>query len=318
MADSPMWVEGDPGDNRYNADEYRHWQEAIRGGATGVYPTTGLLVSQRAAGANMSVDVAVGTAFVAGSEEADQGMYAQHIGPSAVNRTIAAAHASNARRDIVGIQIEDKAISGSVDAGDVVVITGTASGSPVDPTLPDNFLPLARVAVAASATTIVNANITDLREGGTIRYGWDPNSGLLRPWDCAWGFIEQSVSTTDHVLITAEQNITGVSIQWNAVANRFYKTTVHMPRCQQVNNPAEMQAFITDGSNSHITGGMWAHYFNENEVDSIHIVLVEGGIPAGSLTRKLRVSSTFANGKVMGESSPGHITVEDVGAAGAP
>jgi hypothetical protein len=77
--------------------------------------------------------------------------------------TIAAANASNPRIDVVGIQVSDSQYSGSTNSWALTVVTGTAAASPVVPTFPANFLPLALVWVPAAASNIVAADIVDLR-----------------------------------------------------------------------------------------------------------------------------------------------------------
>lgn len=135
--------------------------------------TTGdFAVIQRGAGANMSVDVLTGGALVGGTESATQGVYFV-FNDATVNVVISASDPTNARIDVIGLQIRDKEYSGGTDDARLVVITGTPAGSPVVPTLPADFLTLAHVAVAANAGSIVTGNITDKRvqtasKGGII------------------------------------------------------------------------------------------------------------------------------------------------------
>lgn len=80
-----------------------------------------------------------------------------------VNKTIAAAHATLSRRDIVVAHLYDNIFDASGNNfWALEVITGTPASSPVDPTTPTSTLKLARIAVAPAVTSIVNANITDL------------------------------------------------------------------------------------------------------------------------------------------------------------
>lgn len=70
---------------------------------------------------------------------------------------IAPGNPTNPRQDIV-----------VATADGLVVREGTPAGSPVDPTLVDGDVVLARIAVAANATTVVTGNITDLRFFGGV------------------------------------------------------------------------------------------------------------------------------------------------------
>lgn len=78
--------------------------------------------------------------------------------PTKTSLTIATADATNARKDIVVL----------TTAGAIAVRTGTPAGSPADPTLTAGDVPLARIAVAALAASILTANITDLRSRGGV------------------------------------------------------------------------------------------------------------------------------------------------------
>lgn len=81
----------------------------------------------------------------------------------AVNLAIASSDPSNPRIDVVGAQVEDAAYSGSNNDWKLAVVTGTAAASPTIPTFPNNFVPLALVWVPAASTSIVSADILDLR-----------------------------------------------------------------------------------------------------------------------------------------------------------
>jgi len=171
VTDSALFVAGAPSDNRYDASALRHFVAYLTRGRTGVWPSNSLAVSQHAGTPNMSVDVTRGTAIVIGSEVTDQGSYLQHISAAVTNQPIGVANGSNPRNDIVGVQIQDSGVSGSTNTDEsnaLQVIPGTPAGSPTDPTLPDNFCPLARVRVRAAATSVLNSDITDLRTFGAL------------------------------------------------------------------------------------------------------------------------------------------------------
>src|SRR5258708_332660 len=111
----------------------------------------------------------------------------------------------------------------------------------------DTAIPTPQVGQSCVITTGSTAGVR-VYSGATV--GW------TRPWNMAWGYVGRSVSITDHVLITGEQGIDGMSVTWTALANRIYRTGIHMPRAQQITNSAELQAYITDDSNTHIDGGL--------------------------------------------------------------
>ena len=135
----------------------------------------GLAVSQRAAGVNMSVDVAIGDAFVRRSD----GSYAHPVFNDAVyNQVISAADGSNPRRDIIVLYVDygqtpSTAVSNNTNGVvKIKVVNGTPAGSPVDPNdaaiqssvgAGNPFTKLARVRVPAGQTSISNSLIDDLR-----------------------------------------------------------------------------------------------------------------------------------------------------------
>lgn len=157
---SPLWLEN----LEYSATDMRRL-------VTALFPLDGciedgdLKVTQHGAGA-MSVDVAVGSAVIAGTAVSGQGSYL--FGSDAtVTATISGAPGSGQSRiDAIVAQIQDQdADGGSDNDGIIAVVTGTAAstGSEVAPSLPASSIVLAHVLVGPSVTTILTANITDFR-----------------------------------------------------------------------------------------------------------------------------------------------------------
>lgn len=143
----------------------------------GAMDGTSYMVTQRGAGANMSVDIAANAgvygvaAYVQGDAVAGQALYAVAPHNAVINETIAAAHASLPRVDRVILEVLDNVhdASGS-NLARTRVLTGTAtSGDTLDnPTgataVPNSALLLADILVGAGATSITNANIRDRRK----------------------------------------------------------------------------------------------------------------------------------------------------------
>jgi hypothetical protein len=118
--------------------------DAVVGGFNRTGVLLGCGVSQRAAGANMSVDVAAGVVMVGGL----------HAIVAATNVAVSAADATNPRLDLV-------VANGS---GVISVLTGVAAGAPIEPTLdPTTYAVLAQLYVPATATTVTTARIIDRR-----------------------------------------------------------------------------------------------------------------------------------------------------------
>jgi hypothetical protein len=90
------------------------------------------------------------------------GVY-QFFNDAATQLTVTTANPSNPRIDRVVVTILDAYYSGSSNTVTFQVIAGTPAGSPTAPSTPQNSISLATIAVAAGATSITNANITDTR-----------------------------------------------------------------------------------------------------------------------------------------------------------
>lgn len=152
-------------DSVYNANSLGLVARDVIG--EGVTTATGLVVSQRSSSANMSVDVAAGICWVQGDEDAAQPTYRVRAG-SVTNVAVTSAHASQPRIDLVVVRVADSQFSGSDDEATLEVIAGTPAASPAAPALPDNAVVLAQIAVAAQATEVLDANVTDLRQPFTV------------------------------------------------------------------------------------------------------------------------------------------------------
>lgn len=132
----------------------------------GVRSRLDLKVTQRGAGANMSVDVAVGGAVVTGDNQSNQGNYEVFF-DAVTNVTGFVATGSNTRYDLVGVQINDPNAGGAAGSNAVLIrVAGTAAASPTIPALPNSFLPLAVIGpFTTSTTSITNAMIHTAHSG---------------------------------------------------------------------------------------------------------------------------------------------------------
>jgi hypothetical protein len=135
-------------------------------GTTGVRRTGDLAVTQSGT-PGMSVSVAAGWGVIVGNFTTNVGTYGFY-NDGAVTATITTANPTLPRIDLVCITVNDSAYTGSLNSVVVQVVAGTPAASPTVPATPTNSLALARVAVAAGATTILNANITDVRTRADI------------------------------------------------------------------------------------------------------------------------------------------------------
>ena len=128
---------------------------------TGIIKSNSLEVTANSP-VGMSVRVASGWAAIVGTTQANMGTYVAY-NDAQVTLTITTADPTNPRIDLVCMTVNDSYYSGSTNNVTLQVIAGTPAGSPIAPTLPDNSISLATVAVAAGALSITSGNITDTR-----------------------------------------------------------------------------------------------------------------------------------------------------------
>lgn len=167
----------------------------------GTLGASSFAVTERALGANMTLDIAAGVAVLEGDDAADQGRYlVREDAATASAVTIGTADATNPRIDLVGIQLNDPSEGGAAGRNSVFAVeAGTAAASPSAPTTPDSFLVLAQVLVPAGAVSIDDADITDTRtsatlahtlvDGGTLKSGtivYRRMGGLVTVWTETW------------------------------------------------------------------------------------------------------------------------------------
>lgn len=156
------------------AEQARRMLKGTFGGRAGIVNSTDLAVTQNGT-PNMSVNVAGGTVVIPGTESSTQGVYVvENIGT--LNVAIAASDPTNARKDLIIAKVQDSAYSGATDAASIVAVTGTPAASPAEPAAPANSWVLAVVTVAAGATSVTNAAISDQR---TTRSGQEGRAAAV-------------------------------------------------------------------------------------------------------------------------------------------
>ena len=169
---------------------------------TGILSSSDLAVTQNSP-TGMSVLVALGWANIIGTFQSNMGAY-QAYNDASTALTITAANPSNPRIDLVCITVSDAYYTGALNTVSFNVVAGTPAVSPVVPATPTNSIALARVAVAAGATSITNANITDLRTLATSAIGVSPTSTVT-----AVDFIVNQTTSVGSVADTLELLIMG-------------------------------------------------------------------------------------------------------------
>lgn len=159
----PVWMQPTGADPSlyYAGGELRQFAQALIS-AEGVIGPSGLVVAQRGAGANFSVDIAAGQCAILGGDVANQGMYVCTNTAGAYNLVTPGAPGSGTRYHRVVAQIRDKTSNGSWTTYDwiPVLVQDTGAGLPAEPV---SSITLAQVAITLGQASVLNANITDLR-----------------------------------------------------------------------------------------------------------------------------------------------------------
>ena len=351
---TPIFIQG----NSHPAEETRLMLAGMLGSVTGsfaggvasadpahgVVRATDLAVTQNGT-PNMTVNVAAGGAFIRGTQSANQGAY--HLWNDAtLSVAISAADLTNPRRDLIIAQVRDANYSGAVRDAQIVVVTGTPAASPVDPTVPANSLVLARVAVAAAASSIVTANITDLRtvanqvgkiptfntsalataaipspvDGqayylnlNTIDEGpyFFNGSQYRRPWNMPWGYVGESI---------VGANVNGAAGTWtNGTTLGFTVPANRRIRVEAVatifNNSASASEFTVGVGPTLGTPVKQMGTYLPGGYRSTISVYHNYTSSASAVTERLQfVGVSFAALLLIGAT----LTVTDVGPAGAP
>jgi hypothetical protein len=185
--------------------------------------TKGDLAITQTGTASMNIVFGVGRAWVPGTNLANvtggnfsnQAMYyAQN--DSAVTASVATSDPTNPRIDVAYIAIQDSQYAGTTNTA----ILGVATGVPTPgatypanaPTIPANAIALAWISVAASAASILTANITTIPTGATT-----PALGIMP------GRVKVTASGAGLTTLAVQNNIASFTFR----ANRRYKIVWH-------------------------------------------------------------------------------------------
>lgn len=191
---------------------YAPMLDNVKEGARGNVVMGGCAVSQRGAGANMSVDVASGIVTISG-------VFAN---VSAVNKVVTAADATYDRYDIISVN----------SSGTVNYAAGTAQSDPYPPDLPVTEILLAVIFVEHGISSITNSVITDERIIST-NLGQVPIGGFV-PWLKTFHAKDSgtTTSTSSNHLVESGQNFLSTvnigNVVFNTTDNTFaYVTAVN-------------------------------------------------------------------------------------------
>lgn len=162
---------------------------AIGNALPGLYAKNDFTVAQRAAGANMSVDISSGRCFLEpGGPASQQGCYlarseTTYNTSSDGGYTWTAADPTNPRTDLLCIEAADVDEGGSFTGYKFRIVDGTANASATHqlitqywPAIPNYVVPLAAINIPAADATINTASISNLNPiGGSSRTSYNSN-----------------------------------------------------------------------------------------------------------------------------------------------
>ena len=177
---------------------------------TGLLGSTDLQVTQNAT-PGMTVFISSGWAAIVGTTQTGMGTYVSY-NDAVYTATISTANATNPRIDLICITVSDAFYSGTTNTVAFNVVAGTPAVSPAVPATPANSIVLAQVAVAANATQILNANITNVATQATTPIGLSSSGTYtVNNLTATTALLSASITGTTSVsspLLTSTGNIT--------------------------------------------------------------------------------------------------------------
>lgn len=118
--------------------------------------------------ASMSLKVNAGHAVIQGVNSTTQGVYLIK-NDSAISVEVQVADNTSPRIDLVVLEVLDQAYAGTLSTGRIRVVQGTASLTPVVPTITGNFLVLCQISVPARSTALTSNMLIDRRQFTAVR-----------------------------------------------------------------------------------------------------------------------------------------------------
>jgi len=145
---------------------------------------------------------------------------------------------------------------------------------------------------------------------------WVKNAQRFQPgfWNQPWGIVGTAQATSNQTGVSAEADVTSVTVTWTAAANRRYKITV-TGRILQQTSAGIAEVKITDGSS--VLQDKWSFGLTASQAAYCNVIALVTPA-AGSVTYKARLSTTAGTVDTTAASTqPFRILVEDIGPNGA-
>jgi hypothetical protein len=177
--------------------------------------------------------VSSGWAAIVGTTQANMGTYVGYNDDTVV-LGVTTADPTNPRIDRVCMTVNDAYYTGSLNNVVLQVVAGTPAGSPVAPATPANSISLATVAVAAGATALTTANITDTRVLVTTNI---PESGDISSVTAGTGLsgggssgaVTLSINTAVTADLTTAQTLTNKTLTAPIISSISNTGTLTLP-----------------------------------------------------------------------------------------
>jgi hypothetical protein len=190
---------------------------------TGIIGTNSLAVTQNTT-PGMSVFVTSGWAAILGTYQSNMGVYTA-FNDATVTTAIAVSPVANSRIDLICLTVNDSFYTGAVNNVVINVITGTVSVSPAVPATPANSIALAQILVGANVTSIITANITDVRVNTTTNLPVLTKNVITAKGDLIVGTAASAstnlpVGTDGSALVASSLSTTGLAWAGNQAAGK--------------------------------------------------------------------------------------------------
>lgn len=231
--EKPLWMQPSSGDAAitYSAQQDR------AGLLSAVFSREGVLdvdagqlkLSQRAAGANFSIDVATGRCAIVGDDASDQGTYLC-TSTTVLNIATPVKPTSGSRRHRVIARVRDKFHNGSWTTYEWVIeiLPDTGSGAPAQPA---SAITLGFINMTSTMTSVVTANLEDARPRATVgtadQFGtWASPGAAYSPAD-SFRPLTWRVNANSWVSLAGWLKWTDVNVA--LTAGQFYNISTVLP-----------------------------------------------------------------------------------------
>lgn len=141
--------------------------------------------------------------------------------------------------------------------------------------------------------------------------------GWRAPWNLPWGVIGVAAATSAQTGISAVTDLTGLTVTWTAVANRYYKATAQVV-VEQMTGAGAPSIIIANGAGTQLNQNQTSEPAGSDFV-GLQCITYLTGLSAGSQTIKVRCQTTANTVNTASAATlPAVLIIEDMGPNGAP